>query len=323
METPHNASQFAVVIPCYRVKEHILGVIAGIPEFVNRIYIVDDACPEHTGDHVQEKAKDPRVQILRHVQNQGVGGAMITGYRQALADGCDVIAKLDGDGQMDGKLLAQFMLPVNQGQADYTKGNRFYLIESLRGMPAGRIAGNAVLSFVTKLSSGYWHVFDPTNGYTCISRTALALLPLDKISKGYFFESDMLFRLNSLRAVILDIPMQAAYHGEESNLSFMRNAGSFMKGHLANFAKRIVYNYFLRNFSLASVELLMGSALLLFGTVFGLYHWSESIATGHVATTGTVMVAVLPIIIGFQLLMSFLNYDVANQPTKPITPLLK
>ena len=224
---------------------------------------------------------------------------------------------------MDGKLLPQFITPILQGQADYTKGNRFHLIESLRGMPAGRIAGNAILSFVTKLSSGYWHVFDPTNGYTCASSTALKLLPLDKINQGYFFESDMLFRLNTLRAVIVDIPMQAAYLGEKSNLSFRRNAYSFMKGHLTNFAKRIVYNYFLRNFSLASIELIMGIALLLFGILFGLCHWSKSITTGHIATTGTVMVAVLPIIIGFQLVMSFVNYDVANQPVRPITPLLE
>ncbi|MEI7488731.1 MAG: glycosyltransferase family 2 protein, partial [Chryseobacterium sp.] len=257
--------------------------------------------------------------VLYHATNKGVGGAVITGYRQAIVDQCDVVAKLDGDGQMDGALLSHFVLPIIKGQADYTKGNRFHVIENLKMMPMSRIIGNGLLSFVTKISSGYWHVFDPTNGYTCISVALLKLLPLDKISNGYFFESDMMFRLNIVRAVILDVPMIGVYGEEKSNLSFFKNIFPFMKGHIRNFFKRLMYNYFLRNFVLASVELVFGLILLSFGVAFGLYRWGEGIVMGHANTTGTVMIAVLPIILGFQLLMSFLNYDVANQPRRPIS----
>jgi len=319
---PQVTYKIAVVIPCYRVKAKILDVISQIPAFVHIIYIVDDACPDQSGKYVADHCQDSRIHILYHSQNLGVGGAMITGYQQALADNCHIIAKLDGDGQMDGNLLPEFVTPILEGQADYTKGNRFHVVESLQGMPIKRIIGNALLSCVTKLSSGYWHVFDPLNGYTCISASVLKLLPLTKISKGYFFESDMLFRLNTLRAVVVDIPMVAIYGNEKSNLSVWHNVLPFMRGHIQNFGKRIIYNYFLRNFSLASLELFFGLILFFFGVFFGLYRWSESAISGHVNSTGTVMIAVLPIIMGFQLLMAFLNYDVSNQPIRPISRFL-
>ncbi|MEI7669510.1 MAG: glycosyltransferase family 2 protein [Pseudomonadota bacterium] len=308
----------AVVIPCFKVKSSVMEVIKSVPAFIDKIYVVDDFCPENTGKYVESNCQDERIKILYNETNMGVGGAMITGYKQALADNCDIIAKLDGDGQMDGTLLPKFINPIIKGQADYTKGNRFHTIESLKDMPTGRIIGNAILSFVTKLSSGYWHVFDPTNGYTCISSEALKILPLNKISNGYFFESDMMFRLNTVRAVVIDIPMHGVYGEEKSNLSFRKNILPFVKGHTRNFFKRLVYNYFLRNFVLASLELVFGTILLLFGIVFGIFRWSDSLMTGHANTTGTIMIAVLPIITGFQLIMAFLNYDVSNQPTKPI-----
>lgn len=183
----------AVVIPSYKVKDHILSVLNRIGPIVSRIYVVDDKCPQGTGKFVAEQCRDPRVAVLFHDVNQGVGGAMITGYRRALADGAEVVVKLDGDGQMDPDLIPTFVSPIERGVADYTKGNRFYAIENLEGMPFVRIFGNTSLSFVNKLSSGYWNVMDPTNGYTAIHASALSALPLSKIEKRYFFESDMLF----------------------------------------------------------------------------------------------------------------------------------
>src|SRR4051812_21032823 len=161
----------AVVIPCYRVRRHILGVIAGLGPIVDQIYCVDDKCPEDSGGLVEQACVDPRVRVVRHAENQGVGGATLTGYRAAIAGGADVLIKIDGDGQMDPDLIELFVAPIAEGRADYAKGNRFHNIEDTRGMPAVRVFGNACLSFITKLSSGYWTVFDPTNGYTAIERT--------------------------------------------------------------------------------------------------------------------------------------------------------
>ena len=168
----------AVVIPCYRETDKILGTLEQIPDYVNTIYCVDDACPDGTGDYIEENSTDPRVQVLRHTHNTGVGGAMVTGYRQALADGADIIVKIDGDGQMNPESIQRFINPIINGRADYTKGNRFYMLNDLDRMPKRRVLGNAALSFMSKLSTGYWQNFDPTNGFTAIHAKVLELLPL-------------------------------------------------------------------------------------------------------------------------------------------------
>jgi dolichol-phosphate mannosyltransferase len=308
----------AVVVPCFRVVPAILDVLRGIGPEVQNIYCVDDACPEGSGRFVEERCADKRVKVVRHDQNSGVGGAVVTGFRLALREGADIVVKIDGDGQMNPSLLPRFLMPILAGRADYCKGNRFFSVESLQGMPAIRLLGNAVLSFVSKLSSGYWNIFDPTNGYLAIHGRVLAELPLDKIHHRYFFESDMLFRLNTLGAVVEDIPMQAKYAGEHSSLRIRRIWFPFLVNHLRNAIKRIVYNHFLRNFSAASVELLLGLLSTLFGTAFGMIRWWQSIQSGVPVTAGTVMLAALPVILGSQLLLAFLNYDVRNVPQIPL-----
>lgn len=312
----------AVVIPCHRVTRHILSLLNGIGREVRHIIVVDDCCPDRSGELVTALCRDPRITVITHADNLGVGGAVMTGYRHALTLGADIVVKLDGDGQMDPALIPQFVAPILDGQADYTKGNRFTNIEDVRAMPAARLFGNAVLSFVTKASSGYWTLFDPTNGYTAIHAAVLARLPLDKIRQRYFFESDMLFRLGTVRACVIDIPMAAIYGDEESGLKIGRVLGSFLKGNLVNVGKRVVYNYFLRDFSIASVQLLIGIAALVFALAFGLHGWIASVDTGTPASTGTVMLAGLPVIVGMQLLLSFLAFDIAAMPNRALHPLL-
>jgi dolichol-phosphate mannosyltransferase len=312
----------AVVIPCYRVRKHVLGVIARTPSIVRRIVCVDDCCPEQSGQFISEQCDDPRVVVIRHDENAGVGGAMVTGYRAALADGADIVVKIDGDGQMDPALIPRFLYPILAGMADYTKGNRFYRPESLVGMPAIRLAANAALSFLAKISTGYWRTFDPTNGYTAIHATALRLLPLDKVAPRYFFETDMLFRLGIARAVVFDVPMDAEYGDEISNLSPSRVLGAFMKGHARNAFKRFVYNYLVRDFSVASVLVLLGVPLMLAGGLFGIAHWIESIRTGVPASSGTVMLAALPVVIGIQAILAALSYDISNVPTVSLQRLM-
>lgn len=315
-------SVIAVVIPSYRVRSHIMPLLEGIGPEVAQIFVVDDACPEGTGALVLAECRDHRVVVLVHEQNQGVGGAVITGYQHAFAAGAEVIVKLDGDGQMDPALIPLFVGPIIAGRADYVKGNRFYNIEDVRTMPKVRLLGNAALSFLTKLSSGYWNIFDPTNGYTAISAALLPHFPLHKVGRRYFFESDMLFRLNGIQALVLDLPMTAIYADERSGLKAGRVFPQFLGGNIGNFLKRVFYSYFLRGFSIASVELLTGLAFLLFGVVFGIHGWATSLAAGRPATTGTVMLAALPVILGVQLLLSFLAFDIAATPARAIAPLL-
>ena len=310
--------KIAVVIPSYKVTQHISGVIAKIGIEVDRIYVVDDACPDGSGRLVEETVTDSRVRVIYCESNLGVGGAVMIGYRAALEDGCDCLVKIDGDGQMDPGLLPAFVQPILQGHADYTKGNRFFNLEDVESMPAMRLAGNAVLSFMSKASSGYWTIFDPTNGYTAISQHAASLLPMTKISSRYFFETDMLFRLGTFGAVVQDIPMRAHYGGETSNLSTINALPTFMLGHIRNFSKRILYNYFLRGFSVASVELVLSLLLLLFGGSYGLGRWVNSASSGIYASSGEVMLAALPVIIGVQLMVSFIGFDMQNQPRIPL-----
>ena len=314
--------RIAVVIPSYKVTRHIIGVIAGIGPEVSRIYVVDDKCPDHSGQFVREHCADPRVQVIEHAENQGVGGAVMSGYQAAIAEGVDIIVKVDGDGQMDARLIPDFVAPIVNGEADYTKGNRFFDLHLLRGMPGLRMFGNACLSFVNKLSSGYWDIMDPTNGFTAIGRAALERLDLDRIEPRYFFESDMLFRLALIRAVVQDVPMRAIYGAERSGLRIGRATGEFLRKNLRRIVLRFFYLYVLRDFNFGGLNTLCGIPMMLFGLTFGLWHWVGSLRTGIPATTGTVMLAVLPIILGFQLLLSAIGYDIGNRPTVPLQRML-
>jgi glycosyltransferase involved in cell wall biosynthesis len=282
-----------------------------------RIYVVDDKCPEDSGSYVEENCQDQRVVVLWHEFNQGVGAAVMTGYRAAIADGAEVIVKVDGDGQMDPSLIPNFIEPILAGDADYTKGNRFFDLEEIRAMPKARLFGNAVLSLMTKLSSGYWDLFDPTNGYTAIHADVARHLPFDKISRRYFFETDMLFRLNTLRAVVVDVPMDAQYGDEVSNLKVSKIVGEFLFKHVRNFSKRIFYNYYLRDMSLASIELPIGILLLMFGVSFGGWHWFIAIRESIATPVGTVMLSALPTLMGLQLVLAFLAYDISALPRRP------
>lgn len=311
-------ARIAVVIPCYRVKRKVAGVIARIGPEVARIYCVDDACPEHSGKHIKKTVKDRRVRVLSHGKNLGVGGAVKTGYRAALEDGMVIVVKVDGDGQIDPTLIPAVVAPILAGRADYVKGNRFYHLEDMAAMPKLRVFGNAGLSFLAKLSSGYWSLFDPNNGLTAIHALALKSLPLKKVADNYFFESDMLFRLNTIGATVCEVPMKAVYGDETSGISEISAAFRFLFSHLRNFAKRIFYNYLLRDFNIASIELLLGVFLLLFGVIFGALEWANSIRSGVPVTSGTVMLAALPVILGVQFLLGFFGYDTRARHTRPL-----
>jgi dolichol-phosphate mannosyltransferase len=309
----------AVVIPCFRSRSSILNVLSAISAEVSFVYVIDDCCPDYTGAFVEAECKDDRVKVIYNEENLGVGGAVIKGYRAALAAGAEVVVKIDSDGQMDPALIPSFALPVLNGHADYTKGNRFYNLEDLTSMPPIRVFGNAVLSLFSKVSTGYWNIFDPTNGYTAISRKVLQHLPLNKISNRFFFESDMLFRLAILRAVILDVPMRSVYGQEVSNLKIRKVLGPFLWSHVKNFFKRLFYNYYLRDMSIASFELPIGVLLLIFGVSYGAWCWYTAIDSGVSTPFGTVSLIMLVIILSVQFILAFLQYDISTVPKIPIS----
>lgn len=316
--TESHPINIVAVVPCYRERARIMGVLAMFEDTVSRIIVVDDACPEDTGAFVKENCRDPRVEVITHARNRGVGGATLTGYARALEIGAGIIVKVDGDGQMDPRFIPTLVRPIVEHRADYAKGNRFYLLEGVSGMPVLRLIGNLALSFTSKLSSGYWKVFDPTNGYTAIHGRVAALLVEQKVESGYFFESDMLFNLNLIRAVVVDVPMKASYGDEQSKLSIPKIVAPFMWKHMRNLGRRIVYTYFIRDFNVASIELVIGFTSFAFGTLYGAMHWYQSVATGVPAATGVVILSAVTFLLGVYLLIGFLNFDIQNQPDTPL-----
>ena len=317
MRVKSTLVKMAVVIPCFRVKDHIVDVVSRIGPEVSKIYVVDDACPDESGYFVQDNSKDKRLRVIFHDENQGVGGAVISGYKAAYADGADVVVKIEGDGHIDPSLISTISKPVVDGSADYSKGDRFDSLENLFGMPKVRIFGNAVLSLWAKFSTGYWSITDPTNGFTAIHRRALEAMNLDKIRKSYFFESDILFRLNIANCVVADVPMAAIYGSEKSNMSILKVMFEFPWRHTVNLWKRIFYRYYLREWNVGSLELPLGVFLVVFGAWFGLSSYLSAAAAGLATTAGQVTGSAVALILGVQLLLSFLSYDVQSQPRIP------
>jgi dolichol-phosphate mannosyltransferase len=309
----------AVVIPCYKVTKSLKNLIDGVGEEVTSIYCVDDKCPDESWKVAEVIAsKDSRVHVIRRKQNGGVGAAVISGYEAALKSDAEIIIKIDGDGQMDPNLIPSFIKPICENRADFIKGNRFYDLKSISGMPFARVFGNSMLSFINKLSSGYWNLFDPNNGFTAIHAKVLRLIPMEKLNKRFFYEADLIFRLSLVRAVVKNIPMDAVYENEKSNLSILNIMLTFPYLHLNRIFKRIFYNYFLRNFNIASLYLILGVILSVFGFWYGIDSWVELSSNGLSASPGTVMLAAMPIIIGNTYLVGFLAYDMQDIPTEPL-----
>jgi len=310
-----NNLKIGVVIPSYKVGKYIENVIINIPNFVNNIIVIDDKCPQNSGK-IAEDLDDKRLIVCYHNENLGVGGAVVTGYKKALELDIDIVVKIDGDGQMDINYMQQLIQPLINETADYTKGNRFTDFKALRKMPKIRLFGNSGLSFLVKASSGYWNIMDPTNGYTAINKHALIDLDLDTLAKRYFFESDLLINLNIENAVVVDVNIPTKYGDEESSLSIIKTLFGFPPKLFKGLCKRIFLKYFVYDFNMLSLYLVMGLPMVVFGIVFGSLEWMEAIVNHIETSTGTVMLAVLPIILGTQFLLQAIQIDINNIPRK-------
>ena len=310
-----------VVIPCYRVSQHIRKVVEDTlaVQGLRQVIVVDDACPEHSSTALRAAfPAEPRLVILEHSENKGVGGAMLTGYAHAFAHGAEVVVKLDGDGQMRPSDIPLLLGPILRKEADYAKGNRFFYPRDLQLMPNLRLFGNAVLSLINKFSSGYWAVMDPTNGFTALHKAAYQHLDLPAIEERYFFESDMLYQLGIINAAVRDVPLPAIYGTESSSLNIPRVLVEFPRKYLLRLLKRIGYKYYVREFNIASLEILFGLPSLLVGAAFGGFEWYRHFQVNEVTPPGTVMIVGLLILIGFQLLLSAVNYDITHEPSTPL-----
>jgi len=304
-----------VVIPCYNVSKHIEDVIRKLPQEVNWVIAVNDCSKDDTEKILSGlKEENKKVIFINHETNQGVGGAMITGFKKSIELNSDITIKIDGDDQMDSSYIPALIKPIIDNKADYTKGNRFRDFKALRQMPVLRRTGNLGLSFCIKAASGYWNIFDPNNGFVAISNEMLKMININKIHKRYFFESSMLIELYHSDAVIQEIPMKARYGDEVSHLSLTRALFGFPPKLLKAFIRRILLRYFLFDFNIASLYILFGVPLFIAGLVYGIVNYIEYGSSHTPAPTGTVVIPTLLIIMGFQLLLSATSFDISNYP---------
>lgn len=314
----YNGARIAAVVPAYNEERMIATVIETMPAFVDHIVIVDDHSPDDTSGAVRAVG-DQRVVLIRHEVNQGVGGAIITAHRAAMELGSDVNVVMAGDAQMDPEHLPELLDAVTKQGYGFAKANRFFAPESFHGMPGYRVFGNVALSFLTKLASGYWHLFDPQNGYTAVRTEVLRRVPLDAVAKRYSFENDLLIHLNILQVPAIDVPIPAVYGIEASSIRLSRVVPELLSLLTRGFWRRIWYRYVLWSFSPVALLLFLG--LILFGVGLGIAIWvCFQIAGSVVATAATVMLAALPLIFGAQMLISALQLDIQASPSTPTYP---
>ncbi len=314
----------AVIIPAYRSADHIGEVLEHMPAFVRMVIVVDDCSPDHLCEVVEELARrDKRIHLLRHETNQGVGGAMVTGYNEAVRLGATILVKMDSDGQMDPAHLPALLQPLLHYQADYSKGNRFLHGDALLSMPVVRRYGNAGLSMLTKAASGYWNIFDPANGYTALRSVVWQALDVQRLHRRYFFETSMLIELGMIGAVVQDVYIPAFYGNEKSSLSELNSLSEFPPRLFGAWIRRLWAHHVIRDFSALAVFTGMGFGLTGFGLVFGITNWLSNGLRQTPTPTGTIMIAVLSLILGIQFLIQGLNLDIYNVPAKPISKKLQ
>ena len=303
------------ILPCFRSSREAVWVVQECLKQVELVVCIDDLCPEQTGAVIKKAyADEPRVIVLIHAYNQGVGGAVKTGISYLLNTDIDVFVKVDSDGQMNPALIPKLVRPILEGATQFSKGNRFRDIDILRQMPVIRLIGNAGLSFITKLSTGYWELFDPTNGFLAMSRSIFDSIQIEKTDNRYFFETDLLFRCALANTKIEEIPMQAIYRRERSSLNPFEEILRFARRHISVLFKRIVYQYFLLEINPGSFELLGGLMSGLIALFIGLNSLCSGWRNGQETPAGTQTLFLALMIISLQLILGFVYYDSAFRP---------
>jgi glycosyltransferase involved in cell wall biosynthesis len=305
----YKGSRIGVVVPAFNEEPFVRQVVATLPPLVDVVIVVDDASTDRTSEEAGSTG-DPRVAVIRAPENLGVGGATLLGFAQALERGCDIVAKLDGDGQMAPDHLVTLLDALIDQGYDYAKGNRFLSSRSLAAMPRHRVLANIVTTFLTKVASGYWHVFDPQNGYVAIKAAVLRKLNLERIHRGYFFENDLLVELNICSARVRDVGIPARYGDEVSDIGWSRVAVTFPWLFLRRFFRRLVVRYVVVDLSPVAVFLFSGLLLFAWGIGFGAFIWIRTLITGVPTMSGTIVLALVPLVLGFQLMLEGVVLDI-------------
>lgn len=311
----YKEKRIAAVVPAYNEEALIGPTLANVPDFVDSIIVIDDASTDNTSARVEEIGqRDDRVTLVRHAQNQGVGGSIIDGYRLTVEQGQDIAVIMAGDNQMPPEYLPDLLDHVIDKGYDAAKGNRFLAAPAaMAQMPKYRILGNIILTLLTKLASGYWSIFDSQNGYWAITVSTLKRLDLSRISRGYDLENSMLIRMNIINARIVDVPIPAVYGEEQSGIRVWRVIAAMTVTLFTGFWRRVYLKYVIYNFHPVALFLFSGLPLVLWGVGFGIWAAINSIGPES-ASTGTVMLSVLPFLLGFQLLLAALVLDMINEP---------
>ena len=313
-----SKKKISIVIPAFNIGENIIFLLDSIPEYVDKIYLVDDCCPLGTGDFAKKSKFYPnKISIIFNKKNLGVGGAVKNGYSECLKDNSDIIVKIDGDNQMSPSEINKIVEPLLSNNFDYSKGNRFLNSHQIDNYPTVRFYGNIFLSFMSKLSSGYWDIYDPINGFTAIDSKILKKLNLDEIDNGYYFESDMLYNLYILRGKVKDVPIKIKYFKNQiQNMNLIKESFNFFFKNLLRTFSRVNKSYFQNNFSIGSFFASSFIITLLFTIFYGGYNYIHYSMIDKFAPTGVVLISSIFFLIMFLSLMIFLIIDNFNNPNK-------
>jgi glycosyltransferase involved in cell wall biosynthesis len=306
----YRNQKVAVSIPAYNEEKLIVKTIESLPDFIDLAVVIDDCSADRTSEMVRT-LNDPRVILERNDQNQGVGFSVIRGFKRALQEGAEILCIMPGDAQCDPVHLPKMIEAVQDGECEYAKANRF--LQGIEEMPAFRRFGNTLLTILTKFATGYYSIFDTQNSFSAIRAETLRRLDLDRISPRYEFENSYLLHLSFIGARVKDVPIPPIYGEERSTIKMLPFMTRTSLTLFLGFFARIYRKYVLYNFHPIALFLFSGIFLLLWGIAFGLFALVESLGEDS-ATTGTVMLSVLPFLMGFQLVLSALVLDIQNEP---------
>ncbi len=307
-KTLFKAYKIGVVVPAYNEELLIEETISGIPSYVDKIYVINDCSKDRTGEIIDQMS-DPRVVPIHHKVNKGVGAAIINGYKHALEDEMDLVAVMAGDNQMDPAQLPRLLIPIIEGKADYTKGNRLLSKEMRKGMNTWRAFGNGILSLITKIGSGYWHITDPQNGYTVISKEALEALDLDSVYTYYGYCNDLLIKLNAYGLQTIDVPMPARYGRETSTIRYGNYIRKVAPMIFRGFLWRLKMKYVVFDFHPLVLFYIASMILLPVGFLFGLWILLQKLVFHGEVSTNYPLLDVFISLMGMQLLLFAMFFD--------------
>ena len=305
-----DGKKVAVVVPAYNEESLVASTVSTVPAFVDRIFVIDDGSTDATVERAQ--GADERVEVVGHERNEGVGAAIVSGYRRAAAEGYDVICVMAADGQMDPDDLEMLVRAVATGECDYAKANRLFTGQAWQLIPRTRYLGNAVLSFLTKIASGYWHVADSQSGYTAVNLETLKLLALNRVYRRYGFPNDLLVHLNVWNRRVRDYPSRPIYGvGERSGIRLRKVVPRISWLLLKGFFWRLGQKYVIRDFHPLVLFYSLGILLFSVGFLLGVVEVALRIA-GNSITSATIVLVALLVISGLQLLLFAMWFDMES-----------